>query len=127
VSRTSVANAKAELYSLITSPALSGVTATYPFEPIPGQGAKPVMVTVATTGMTPTDYLLTVRIYATAEVDAKSAQDTLDTLVQTIDARIGSTGRYGPSRWEVEFVPELAAFVASNALEIGREDQAAFG
>lgn len=100
------------------------MTATYSFEPTPGQGAKPVMVTVATAGMTPTDYLLTVRIYATAEIDAQAAQDTIDSLIQTIDARVGSTGRFGPSSWDVEFVPELAAFVASNALAIGREDAA---
>jgi hypothetical protein len=124
VSRTSIANAKAELHNLINSPALTGVTATYSYEPIPGQGVKPVMVTVATTGMTPTFYLLTVRIYATADVDAKAAQDTIDALIQTIDARIGSTGRFGPSNWDVDLVPELAAFVATTTLEVGREDSA---
>lgn len=80
------------------------------------------MVTIATAGMTPVFYLIALRIYVTTDVDAQWAQDTMDSLIQTIDARMDA--RFGPSQWETEFVPELAAFVATNVFEVGREDDA---
>lgn len=125
MSRNSIANAKAELYALITTPALpTGVTAAYPFEPLPGQGAKPVMVTVATAGMTAVDYLLALRVYVSADADAEWAQATLDTLILTLDGRM--TSGFGPSNWEVDWDPELGAFVAVNTFLVGREDDVAW-
>lgn len=125
MSRTSPTNAIAELYGLITTPSLpTGVTAAYPFEPAPGQGAKPVMITVAFVGMTAIDYLLALRIYVTSDVDAQTAQDTLASLVMTVDGRM--TSGFGPSNWDVDWDPELAAFVATNIFQVGREDDTAF-
>lgn len=125
MARNSIANAKAELFALITSPSLpTGVTAAFPFEPPPGQGTKPVMVTVATVGMTAVDYLLALRIYVSADVDAETAQDTLDDLILIVDGRM--TSGFGPSNWEVEYDPALGAFVATNIFLVGREDDVAF-
>lgn len=120
-----MAASKAELFALITTPSLpTGVTAAYPFEPPPGQGVKPVMVTVATAGMTAVDYLLALRIYVSTDADAETAQNTLDDLIMTIDGRM--TSGFGPSNWDVAYDAELAAFVAVNVFLVGREDSVAF-
>lgn len=124
MARTSLGAAKAELKGLLTIPALpTDATSVYGYEPL--TGAKPVSVTVATAGMTPTDYLLVVRIYATTDADPEWAQETMDTLIMEIDARMGA--RFGPSNWTVEHDRELLAFVATSVFAVGREDEAAFG
>ena len=125
MARNSLAAAKAELYSLITTGGLpANVTAAYDYEPAPGQAQKPVAVTVSTAGMTAVDYLLALRIYVTAEPDAEKAQDDLDLLIMALDARM--TSGFGPSNWEVDYDPELTAFVATNIFQVGREDDTAW-
>jgi hypothetical protein len=121
MTRNSLANAKAELYGLVSGANLpAGVAAAYQYEPIGGHMQKPVAVTLFTSGMTPTEYLLTLRIYVTTDVDAKTAQDTMDTLIEMIDNQM--TSGFGPSDWEVVLDQEIAALVATNRLRVGRED-----
>lgn len=125
MARTSIAAAKQELYALVIAGGLpTGLTVAYDHEPLPGDLQKPTAVTVFTVGMTPDDYVLGLRIYATAAADAKAAQDTLDVLIQTIDARINSG--FGPSNFEIEYRDDLVAFVATNLFQVGREDPAAY-
>jgi hypothetical protein len=125
VARTSLAASKQELYALLTTGGLpSGVTVAYDYEPAPGDVQKPGVVTIFTGGMTPTDYLLVLRIYMPTGASVKKAQEDLDTLIMTVDARM--TSGFGPSNWTVEWLVELDALVASNTFEVGREDDAAW-
>lgn len=125
MARNSLAASKAELYSLITTGGLpAGVTAAYDHEPLPGHLQKPIALTISTAGMTAVDYLISLRIYVTAEPDAEKAQDDLDATIMAVDARM--TSGFGPSNWEVIYDPDLNAFVALNTFNVGREDDTAW-
>ena len=123
MSRATIGGAKAELFTLLAPsgvPAVSGITAAYPFEPGKGQMQKPVALTVATTGLTATAYLFAVRIYAATDVDAKVAQDNLDTILQATDVLLEPY--WGPGDWSVAAVEDLDAIVAECQVAVGRED-----
>lgn len=117
----SIAAAKAELYGLVSGANLpAGVTAAYRFEPTTGHMAKPVALTIFTVGMDPDFYLLALRIYQTAEVDAEDAQDNLDLVIQAVEAKL--TSGFGRAPWTIEYSAELVAFIATCVLPAGRED-----
>jgi len=121
MARNSLAASKAELYGLLSGANLpAGVTAAYDYEPLPGQMAKPVAITVSTAGMSPDFYLLAVRCYQTAEVDAQAAQSNLDILILAVEHKL--TAGFGMAPWSVEYVAELDALVATCVLPVGRED-----
>lgn len=120
MSRDSLAAAKVELKALVE--AASPTTPVYGFEPNSGQALKPVAVSISTAGMTPTEYLIGLRIYVSAESSVERAQTTLDALITALDA--GMNARFGPSSWTVEWHDELVAYVATNVFEVGREDHA---
>lgn len=128
MARDSIANSKAELAALLApggTPAVSGVAAFYDHEPYRGQALRGVWVTLGTAGMTPEFYLIAVRVYhSTTTLPAGTVQTALDTLVQAHDALLATTGRFGPSNWEVEWNEDLDAFVATSVLAVGREDRA---
>lgn len=127
MARTSLAAAKTELYDLLYSggaPTVSGVAAVYRYEPHAGGAAKPASLTISTLGMTPDAYLFALRIYVTADIDAKQAQDLMDGLIQAVDAKVASSGGFGPSQWDVTYEADLGLFMAVNILRPGREDPA---
>jgi hypothetical protein len=125
MARTSLSAAKAELLALITTGGLpSPLVAAYDHEPLPGHVQKPAALTLSTAGRTPVDNLIALRIYVSAEVDAKKAQEDLDSLIEAVDARM--TSGFGPSNWDVVLEPELTAFVATCVFDVGREDAAAW-
>jgi hypothetical protein len=118
---------------LLTSPALARAEVTaalraaelgvpvFGHEPAPGEaGGQARYVTVATAGVLPTEWLVAVRCYVAGTVGAQRAQDVLDELLVAADAALPLCA--GPSRWSVEWDPELGAFVATALLEVGRED-----
>jgi hypothetical protein len=72
--------------------------------------------------MTPTFYRFAVRLYVTIEMGAEKAQSLLDTLIMRVDAQLDTSDGFGPSDWDVEYNEFLAAFIATNLLETGRED-----
>lgn len=130
MSRETVAAAKAELYALLWSGGAPTFSATgvdaaavrvYDHEP---KGfSHPFSVTIATAGFTPDDWVLAVRIYAdTARTDAKVAQDQLDLLIPAVDAKVGSSGGFGPSSWEVDWDADLDSLIATSLLNVGRQD-----
>ena len=120
MSRESLAAAKAEMYELLTTPAVpAGVTAAYDHEPARGHAQKPVAVTLFTAGMDGINYLIGLRIYVTGDIDARTAQATLDSVMLAVDARMLL---FGPSEWESEWDAELGAFTATNVFAVGRED-----
>lgn len=121
MARTSIAASKTELYALLSGANLpAGVVAAYSYEPLPGQMAKPTALTISTAGMDPNFYLLAVRVYQTAEVDAEAAQANLDTLILLVEDRLSSG--FGMAPWSVIYDPELDAFVATCVIPVGRED-----
>lgn len=124
MSRTTLANAKAELVALLVTggaPAVSGVTQVYGYDPPVKDLAGPVAIAVSTDSVTPTEWRLAVRIYITATVDAKQAQDDLDTLIPAVDAKL--TSGFGPSQWTIDLPSEERPFyTATHVLEVGRED-----
>lgn len=121
MARNSLAAAKAELTGLFTSGGnVGGASGVYAYEPLSGQMAKPTAVTVSTAGMDPDFYQLAVRIYHTADVDVKVAQDTLDGLILAVEGRL--TSGFGEAAWVVDYSPDLNAFVATCVIPIGRED-----
>lgn len=121
MSRNSIAAAKQELYALLSGANLpSPVVAAYDYEPLAGQLAKPTAITISTAGMDPDFYLLALRLYQSAEVDARAAQATLDTLILTVENKL--TSGFGVASWTVEYAAELDALVATCVLPVGRED-----
>lgn len=125
MTRNSIAAAKTELYGLLTTPSSPTGVVVYDHEPLPGHLQKPAAVTVFTAGMTAVAYLIGIRLYVSAETDAKTAQTTLDSLILELDGRM--TSGFGPSSWDVTYQPDLAAFVAEQIFEVGREDSVAWG
>lgn len=125
MARTSITATKTEIAALLAPagvPATSGVTAVYAYEPAGGQMQGPTTISVFTAGMTPTEWMVAVRIYQTVDIDAADAQATMDTILPATDRLLGSTGRYGPSQWEVEMDPVIGKLVATCVLQVGRED-----
>lgn len=119
MARNSLAASKAELKGLLTAGTnVGGVTTVYDHEPL--QVAKPTAVTIFTAGMDPDFYLIAVRIYHTADVDAKDAQDNLDVMIIDVEDRLSSG--FGMAPWSVDYREDLNAFVATTILPVGRED-----
>ena len=119
MARTSIAAAKAELYGLVSGANLpSGVTIAYDHEP--GKVEKPVALTISTAGMDADFYLIALRIYQSADVDAKAAQANLDTLILSLEGRL--TSGFGRADWTVDWLADINAFVATVVLPVGRED-----
>lgn len=126
---TSLTAAKADLYSLLCSntttgaPAatLTAVARVYNHEPMPGDLFRPVSVTITTSGMTSSEFLLEVRIYAT-DATQQITQANLDLAVAQVDARIGNTAQFGPSDWEIQWVTDISAWVAVSRITTGRQD-----
>lgn len=132
MSRSTVGEAKAELYGLLWSAgaptfSVSGIAPAsihvYDHEPAAEDLLGPIAIAISTAGMTPDDWVLSVRVYVTtAQYDAKKAQDYLDLLLPAVSARTAANGGYGPSTWEIGWDDTYAAFVAVQLLNVGRED-----
>lgn len=131
MSRSSLLASKAELVGLLwasnapafTVPSSIDAASIHVYDHEPRSPAFPISITVATAGMDPESWVLAVRIYvSTVKTDAKVAQDQLDALLPEVDHRIGSNGGYSPSAWEITWDPDLDALVATNLLNVGRED-----
>lgn len=124
---TSLADAKSDLFSRLTSNAdgtphasLTKITHVYDHEPRAGDTKKPMPLTISTAGMSPEAYTLALRIYSDASKSVPLSQSDLDVAILQVDGRVGS--EFGPSDWTVQWVEELDAFVATNTLQAGRED-----
>jgi len=130
VSRTTIANTLAEIVALfgaadgtpVAALTAAGVTHVYGFEPGAGGVKKPCSVTVAFSGLDPTDTLFTVRVYVSGDTPPTTAQDLLIASVDACDdALLGGVG-FGPSAWDVGWVAELGAWIAVSQVRAGRED-----
>lgn len=124
-----LATTKAELANLfrlstqgnpVATLANVGVRKVYDHEPPAGKVEKPVSITLVTSGVTADDYQFEIRIYADATTDAKAAQDSLDAVIDAMETLV--TDDFGPYEWEVGYLADIGAFVASSTITHGRED-----
>lgn len=117
---TTLRGARESLGATLTA-ALSASYEVLDYEPGPGRLNKPTSVTVATAGMTATDYRLYVRCYSdTSRVKPEDAEDALDNMVEaTEDALPVEVPR---SSWAVEWSEIHDAFIATTVAEFPRDD-----
>lgn len=118
MSRETLEATKAELYAVLAGAGLAAHV--YPHDPGPGRTGGPTAVCVSTAGLTDTSYLLAVRVYADAEVDAVAAQAAVDRITQEVDELLATY--WGPQDWEVGYSEDYVKFVAACRIEVGRED-----
>lgn len=110
--------ARAEVYALLNG--LTGVGKVLDHEPLPDRLPRPTAITISPAGFTATDWRTAVRLYVDTRSDVEKAQDTLDDLALAADNALDDV--FARSQWDVEFSPELEAFVATTILESPRED-----
>ena len=132
MSRETIAEAKAELYGLLWDQeaptfTVDGLDAqeihVYRNERRPGTMQGPVALTIFTAEIQPTEWVLAVRIYVTlGKFDEEYAQDMLDLLIPAVGEQIGSTGAFAPDSWGIAWDETFDAFVATNLLNVVRED-----
>lgn len=123
MSRETITAAIAELYATIAPAgvaAVPGVTAVYPFEPAPGQMAKPTSVTIDDGGLNTHAYVIVIRVYQTTDVDAQQAAENHRAVYQALDVML--TTRWGPVEWIKDNDHALGALVATCRLDVARED-----
>jgi hypothetical protein len=79
-------------------------------------------VTVATAGITDTEWQLVVRVYVTTRTgDFDTAQDSLDDLMTATDAALGDAN-IPRSSWQVSYVADLECLVGSSIVAYPRDD-----
>lgn len=132
MSRDTLAAAKEELFDLLAPdgiPAVDGITAAVPYDPGPARIAdlaEPVILTISTGTITPTSWVLTVRIVFDAEVDAAAAQVAADDIIPDVDLLLAP--HWGPGDWECGPSDDLPtpyarpAWVAQTSVEVHRAD-----
>jgi len=125
VSRSTLANAIAELVALFTNgtiPAISGVDAVYDHLPPAGTLDAGVTVAVFLVGVDANFWHLAVRVHTVQGQDAKGAQDRLASLLPAIDT-LTNTGAFGPAAWAFEYpTADPWVYTATCVYEVGRQD-----
>lgn len=129
MARTTLQNALSELHGLLASDTSTytpqsslstlGVVRVYPHEPGASGVSKPCSVTISPSGMEPTEWRITIRVYVDDQ-DPARAQDLLIDVPVAIDQLLPSG--YGPSRWEMGWDPDIKCWAAVEELMVGRED-----
>ena len=119
MARTSIAAGKAELFDLLDGN-VDGVTRFFDHEPNLRDHAKPVSLTISTAGMDSEFYRYAVRIWQTAERNAKKDQDELDVIVLVADLLIRSG--FVVEEWSTDFNEDAVAYVCTGIVTCGRED-----
>lgn len=97
-----------------------GVAGVYDVELPGGDIAKPVAVTLFSTGYTPTEFNFEIRVYSSLDEGAAEAQYTLDAVLPIMDDLL--PGNTGPENWLIVFDETLNAFIATSTVNLGRED-----
>jgi hypothetical protein len=124
---TSLTLAKSDLYSRLCtdtstgSPhsSLTAFTKIYNYEPMPGDIAKPISLTILTATVDSDWFRFAVRIYS-GDGTQLIAQTNLDTAIDQFEARMNA--EFGPSNWDLQWIDEIAAWVAVSEITVGRQD-----
>lgn len=133
MARDTLAHTKAELFALFASDttkprstpvaALTAVGFVQVFRGDPRSVPRPLSLSVATAGVTPTDWTFAVRVYATADDDDLAPQDRIDLALPAVDELLMSDDGFGPLNWAgPDWDDALQAFVATCTLTAGRQD-----
>lgn len=103
--------------------AMGSTTNVYGYEARPGGLTTPTAVTVATAGISDTEWLLVVRVYVSMRnvPSFSAAQDTLDDLTVAADSALGNVPA-PRSAWQVQYIDELECIVASSTVTYPRDD-----
>lgn len=110
-----LSEARKTLATQITAAELDEVT-VYNHEP--AMVTAGVSVTVSSAGFSPTEWLLSVRVYVTARTP-ESDQDLLDQHASAVDAVLDPAPR---EQWDFGFDEDRNAFVAEATVSYPRED-----
>lgn len=126
MSRATLTAAKAELVALLVTsdtPTITGVGVVYDHLPPRSVLTEPVAVAVFTDSIDENFWNIGVALFVNTTDNAKTAQDTLDTLMPAIDART-NTGGYGPARWQISYPTGDTGthYIATCVYQVGRQD-----
>ncbi len=126
MSRATLTAAKAELVALLvtgSTPTVSGVLVVYDHLPPFSAIADTPALCVYTDGVDPNFWNIGVAIVVNTSDNAKTAQDTLDTLMPAVDVKT-NTGGFGPARWDIGFPTgeDGTHYVARCIYQVGRQD-----
>ena len=118
---TTLKQARADVTSVL-SDAIGSQTNVYGYEARPGGLTTPTAVTVATAGVSDTEWLLVVRVYATIRNgDFAAAQDKIDDLTVATDTALDATP-IPRSAWQVQYIEDLECLVSSSTVTYPRDD-----
>ena len=118
---TTLKQARAAITAAL-SDAIGAQTNVYGYEARPGGLNTPTAVTVATAGVSDTEWLLVVRVYVLMRnADFAAAQDKLDDLTVATDNALEATP-VPRSAWQVQYVEELDCIVSSSTVTYPRDD-----
>ena len=108
------------------------VTRIFDHEPFGGDLVKPASITMLFAGTdTETEsWVIELRIYVDASLDAKESVELLEDIIETIETTNTQHGgilswipaKYSKSEWQTTFEPELKAWGALTKILVGRED-----
>lgn len=130
--RDTLAAAKEELFDLLAPDGISavdGITALYSYDPGAARIAdlaEPVLLLIATDTVTPSSWVITVRIVFDGAVDIAAAQAAADDIIPDVDLLLAP--HWGPGPWECGHSDDLPtpyarpAWVASCTVEVHRRD-----
>lgn len=128
MSRTTLANAKAELATLLgaspLTPTVTGVDLVYDYLPQRDVLTEPVSVAVYVDNITAVVWGIAVAVFVLMTDDERVAQGLLDTLLPAIDDKT-NTGAFGPTNWQISYPTgrtNLEHYIATCVYEVGRED-----
>ena len=94
------------------------VTVVYDHEPGPSMAQKPVSVTVCPGGISPTEWIVVVRVYVSSDAPHRQQQDQIAAVTTAVDDLMVD----GPSEWRIDYADALQCWVAACPLQVGRED-----
>jgi hypothetical protein len=101
MARTSLAEAKAELFGALSAGSqrcvVDGVTSAYDYEPGQRRAVGPIALTVTTAGIDPDDWRFAIRLYADVSADPVGVQASLDQIMPAITDLVSD--HWGPETW----------------------------
>lgn len=125
MARDSIAHAKAEVFALLGDPAtnvstIANVSAAYRFDPGQSLTGGPIVLTLQTIGLDPSNFNFELRLYCDLGVDPSWVQDALDGVINDIEQVLESL--FGDFGWSIEPHPDNESWlVARRVVQVIRE------
>lgn len=124
---TTLTEARALLFAALdvaTVNDLDAVKKVFDYEPNPAETSEPGIVTIFASGVTPNEWLFSIRIYQVGDYGEESAQRNIDAVIGAVETALTTTpvGNVGPSQWTIGWADNIRALVAQSDVTVGRED-----